>query len=303
MNSFDDIVKEAKQKGAKRIAVPAPTGEDIEILSQASAAGLILPVLIGDARSLQTMTGKKSAARTNYEIIPADEPQDILRLALEQIKKGEADILMQGGIAPQTMLDALQDKTTGLKISRTISCVSIFQHFKENKLILVTDTFCNNSPHIAEKQVILENALGLARMLEIPEPKVAALAAIEQINPAIPSTLDAAILSKMSDRRQFGKAIVDGPIDIDCAVSRAAAARKGLKSMVTGDVDIFVVPEIDTGYLFAESLAFFGRMRTAGIILGIAVPVILNIPFVARNEKMVEIALACLMCRKGNESR
>ncbi len=109
--------------------------------------------------------------------------------------------------------------------------------------------------------MILENALFLSAILGIDTPKVSVLAAVEQVNPGIPSTLDAAILSKMSERGQFGKALVDGPLDIDCSLSHLAAKRKGINSNVTGNVDIYLVPEIDTGYLLAESLVCFGRIR------------------------------------------
>jgi phosphate butyryltransferase len=163
----------------------------------------------------------------------------------------------------------------------------------------VTDTFINNRPTLAEKQLILEHALRLAGVLGIEAPKVAALAAIEQINLNIPSTLDAAILSKMSERKQFGKAIVEGPLDIDCALSEAAAGRKGLRSVVTGNVDIYLVPEIDTGQLLAEVLVFFGKMNMAGAIMGTTNPVILNLPFVSEEDRMVEISIAALMCEKG----
>ncbi len=179
------------------------------------------------------------------------------------------------------------------------SYVSIFSLLKREKLILVTDTFINSNPTLVEKQQLLMNALQLARLLGIEAPKVAVLAAIEQVNPGIPSTLDAAILAKMGERRQFGKAIVEGPLDIDCALSQVAAGRKGLQSVVTGNVDIYLVPEIDTGQLLAEALVFFGKMQTAGLVMGASKPVILNLPIVAAENRLTEIALACLACRNG----
>jgi phosphotransacetylase len=146
------------------------------------------------------------------------------------------------------------------------------------------------------------NALKLAGLLGMDAPKVAVLAAIEQVNPGIPSTLDAAILSKMGERRQFGKAVVEGPLDIDCALSQVAAGRKGLQSVVTGNVDIYIVPEIDTGHLLAEALVFFGKMQTAGIVMGAAKPVLLNLPFVAAENRVAEIAIANLACMKGGSN-
>jgi phosphate butyryltransferase len=101
----------------------------------------------------------------------------------------------------------------------------------------------------------------------------------------------------MAERKQFGSAIIEGPLDIDCALSQVAAARKGLKSVVTGNVDIYLVPEIESGYLLAQVLVFIGKMEMAGVLMGMAKPVIVNLPFVSRENKIVEIALASLNCR------
>ncbi len=206
---------------------------------------------------------------------------------------------MQGAADRNLFLAAVLDPGKGLVSKKFASYVSVFQLLKSNKLILATDTFLNDCPGLAEKQCILENAIELAAVLGIDAPKVSVLAAIEQVNPGIPSTLDAAILSKMSDRKQFGKAIVEGPLDIDCSLSHVAAERKGLKSVVTGNVDIYLVPEVDTGYLLAEMLVFFGKMRTAGMIVGTMCPVLVDLPFVSNENKFAEIALACVASGNG----
>ena len=163
--------------------------------------------------------------------------------------------------------------------SRLMSYVSLYQLLKREKLILVTNTYMQNQPSLTDKQLILEHALRLAALLEIPRPKVAVLAAIEQVNPSIPSTLDAAILSKMADRRQFGDIVLEGPLDIDCALDQNAAARKGVHSEVTGNVDIYLTPEIDTGYLLAQLLVYIGKMQMAGALMGTSSPVVLDMPF------------------------
>jgi phosphate butyryltransferase len=170
---------------------------------------------------------------------------------------------------------------------------------KKDKLILITDTYINNRPSLPDKVTILENALGLSRILDIETPRVAALASIEQVNPAIPSTLDAAILSKMSQRRQFGSVVVEGPLDIDCALDKKAAQRKGVQSEVTGTVDIYLVPDIDVGYPLSQLLVFIGKMQMIGIVAGTKRPVILDLPFVSAENKVTEIALAAMMCERG----
>ena len=299
MSSFKDIVKAAKQVGMKKLLVPSPVAKDLPLLAEACGAGMISPCFVGDPGAIQALIADAPLLKGKCEIIEENDPQQVSGRAVSLVRQGRADILMQGGITHQDLMGAVLDKNGGLKIGRVASYVSLFELLKREKLILVTDTFLNNTPGIAEKQAILENALALARRLGIEQPKTAALAAIEQVNPGIPSTLDAAILSKMADRRQFGNAVVEGPLDIDCALSSVAAERKGLKSEVTGNVDIYLVPEIDTGHLLAEALVFFGRMQTAGAVMGTSSPVILKMPFVSKENRLVEIALACLLCGKG----
>jgi len=293
--TFADIIEAARKKAMKRrLAIPSPKKPDMEIIAR--AADLVIPVFLGDGKSAAALVKKSALQSLEHEIVDVKHSGDALRMAIAIVREGRADMLMQGWGDQKTFMNAVLDAKTGLLKGRLASYVSVFQLLKGEKLILVTDTFVNNYPTIVEKQVILENAIGLAGLLGIDAPKVAALAAIEQVNPSIPSTLDAAILAKMSERRQFGSAVVDGPLDIDCALSHAAAERKGVKSAVTGSVDIYLAPEIESGYLLAQSLVFLGKMQMAGVLMGFTKPVVVNLPFVSRENKIVEIALACLNC-------
>ena len=298
---FKDILDTAKEGGAKKLAAPCAEKKDMDLLSKAAGSGLIIPCLVGDGKAIEGMLKGMPLASLEHEIMHEKDPDKALGRSIRLVREGRADILMQGAVDHQMLMDAVMDARNGLRKGKLTSYVSMFQLPKPEKLILVTDTFINNNPTLAEKQLILDHALRLADILGIDAPKVAALAAIEQINLNIPSTVDAAILSKMSERKQFGKGIVEGPLDIDCALSEAAAARKGLRSVVTGNVDIYLVPEIDTGHLLAEALVFFGRLETAGAIMGTTNPVILNIPFVSAENRIVEIAIAALMCKKGED--
>jgi len=295
--TFKEIVKEAKEGGAKkRLAVPSPKKHHLEPLCRAAKEGFVTPLLIGSGKAIKAMVGKSPLASLEHEIVEATNATET---AVTLTREGRADILMQGGADQKTFMNAVLDAKTGLLKGKLASYASVLQLQKPGKLVLVTDTFLNNFPGIVEKQLIIENALGLAGFLGIDKPKIAALAAIEQVNPSIPSTLDAALLSKMSERKQFGKAVIEGPLDMDCALSQAAAARKGLQSVVTGNADIYLVPEIETGYQLVQALVFFGRIETAGIILGTVKPVIPDLPFLSDEDRFVELALAAMVSNKG----
>jgi len=302
LNAFKDITEAARRGGSKRIVVPWPAEKDLAVLAEAAAAGLASPCLVGNGGRLKALVDRSSLAAGTCDILEEDDPRQALLKAMAVVRSGDGDILMQGGAAKSDLFQVLRDKDAGwLNPGGILSLVSVFSLLKREKLILVTDTYINNHPTLVEKQRILGNALDLARLLGMESPKAAVLAAIEQVNPGIPSTLDAAVLSKMAERRQFGRAVVEGPLDIDCALSQVAAKRKGLQSAVTGNVDIYLVPEIDTGLLLAEALVFFGRMKTTGVVMGTTRPVIVDLPFVSRENRVVEIALASLLCRKGGK--
>lgn len=300
ISAFQEILTRAEAAGERKRAVIArPERRQVRTLGAATQAGLIVPVLVGDREALEDLLTGTSLAASDCHIIHEPVPSQALPRAIALVKNREVDILLQGGSDHQVFIDRVSDPAAGLMNGRLMSFVSVFELPGRDKLILATDTYIQNQPTLAEKQWILENALMLSALLEIRRPKVAVLAAIEQVNPGIPSTLDAAILAKMADRRQFGDIVLEGPLDIDCALDRKAAARKGVHSEVTGNVDIYLAPEMDTGYLLAQLLVYIGKMTMVGALMGTGSPVVLDLPFVSQDNKVIEIALAVLMAGHG----
>lgn len=294
--SFQDLIDRAREAGPRRLAVILPeTDEDRACIGAAADAGLVHPVFIGTPEVCDAVRSETQTSPAACEVIDTPETEASLTTALRLMREDRADILMQGSVDQQDFFRALCNGESGLLKDRLASYHTLFRPPSGGKDFIITDSYINNYPSLREKQQIMTQALDLARILNIDTPKIAALAAIEQVNPKIQSTVDSAILSKMSERGQFGKAVIDGPIDIDCALTSAAARRKGLKSEVTGDVDIYLVPDVESGYSFVETLAFIGRMPAIGILMGTAKPAILTMPFVLQKERVAEIALACLV--------
>ena len=295
IRSFQDIVKEALVRTPKRkVVVPEPDGATLDVLRDASRLGLVDPVFIGRRRLIEAALADASCPSSNMEIIVVENPREMPSAAITMLREGRADMVMQGTLDLRDLISALAAADPQAP-KNGMSYASLFEMPGASRLFMITDTYIHNFPALAEKKLIIEHSLALARILGIGAPKIAALAAIEQVNPQIPSTVDSAILSKMSERGQFGQAVIDGPIDIDCALSSDAAARKGLASPVTGKVDIYLVPDIESGYSFAQLLVFIGRMPVVGALLGTPFPVILDMPFVLPGDRVTEIALASLM--------
>ncbi|MGE5798928.1 MAG: phosphate acyltransferase [Syntrophaceae bacterium] len=296
MTSFDQIHQEAKAKGKKRVVVaPVPAEMDFTALSKALGEGLVTPIVIGSSYALSSWVKGLGKKASEIEIIEEPDAARALAIAIGMLKKGEADILMRGSLDPNRFLQSVLDKEKGLLKERVASLVSVFDP-PVDQVTMVTDTYINSFPSIVEKVTITENVIRLARVLGFSSPKIAALSAIEQVNPAIPSTMDAAILSKMAERGQFGDVTLEGPLDIDCAVSRRAATRKGVHSAVTGHGDIYLVPNVEAGFLMAELSVFIGKTPMACALMGTSHPVVLNLPFVPAENRPTEIALAVLLC-------
>jgi len=297
MTNFDQIRKEAKAKGKKRIVIaPVTAGTDFAVLSAAMAEGLVFPVLIGEGKAVASWVNREKIQAAHVEIIEEPDSAKALALAIDMLKKGAAEILMRGSIEPKRFFETALDREKGLLRERVASLVSVFDPPGVGRVTMATDTYINSFPSIVEKVTITENVIRLARVLGFSSPKIAALSAIEQVNPAIPSTLDAAILSKMAERGQFGDVTLEGPLDIDCAVSQRAAARKGVHSAVTGHGDIYLMPNVEAGLLMAEISVFIGKTPMACALMGVSHPVVLNLPFVPAENRLTELELAMLLC-------
>ena len=168
------------------------------------------------------------------------------------------------------------DKATGLRTERRISHVFMMDVPTYPRPLLITDAAVNVAADLEDKVDIVQNAIDLARMLHIAEPKVAILAAVETVNPKMQATLDAAALCKMADRGQIKGGMLDGPLAFDNAISIVAARTKGIKSAVAGQADILLVPDIESGNMLAKQLEYLADALSAGIVLGARVPIVLT---------------------------
>lgn len=301
LTSFADIIKKAKEGPCRRLVVVCrPSGYVVNEILKASAAGFISPLFVGREQDLEGR--REILSEMQAETVTTQSEEDALCRAVEIVKSGKADMIMQGAVAQAAFVRTVLDPKGLRKKNCLPSYVVLFELAARNRLAMVTDAYLNDSPSLAEKVMIVENALAVAAMLGMERPHVAALTSIEQVNPQIPSTLDAAALSKMSERGRFGRAVVEGPIDIDCALDGNAARRKGVRSPVAGDCHIYMTPDIESGYALAQLLTFIGRFQVAGIVAGVRCPVILNVPFIPGGTGMADLALASLMCESAHET-
>lgn len=258
----------------------------VEAALLAAREGLIAPVLIGHRDTIEPLC---DAAGCRLPVIEAADDAEAARLAVQEVHQGRARMLIKGHLHTAEFLHPIVRELHG---SSRISHVFVGELTHYPRLLLITDAAINIAPDLMTKADILHNALVLARSLGELEPRVAVLSAVEDINPAIVSTLDAAALAKMADRGHFGRALVDGPLAFDNAISAQAAAIKGIRSPVAGQADILLLPDLVSANVLYKALEYLASARFAGMVMGVGIPVVLTSRADSAQTRLDSIALA-----------
>lgn len=289
------LLNKAKLLKPLKTAVVHPT--DILSLAgavQAAQEGIIEPILVGNEDKIRKIAEDAHIDISKYKIVSTPHSHAAAAAAVQMARGGEVEALMKGKIHTDELMEAVIDKEKGLRTGRRVSHVFVLDVPSYPKPLFLTDAAININPNMMEKKDIIQNAVDLFHALELGTPKVAILAAVETVNENMPATLDATALCKMAERGQITGAILDGPLAFDNAISKEAAAIKGITSEVAGNADILVVPDIESGNMLYKELRYFSGVQGAGIVLGAKVPIILTSRASDADNRVVSCALALL---------
>ena len=269
----------------------------LEAVADAIEEELITPVLIGPAKKIMAAAAESRIDISDCEIIDVEHSHAAAAKAAELAAVGRVQTIMKGSLHTDELLGAIVRPDAGLRTERRISHAFLMSIPSYPKPFIITDAAVNIVPDLADKADIVQNAVDLWRVVFgfDKRPKVGVLAAVETVNPKMIATIDAAALCKMADRGQITDAIIDGPLAFDNAISAAAAKEKGIISPVAGDVDILLVPDIESGNMLAKQLIFLGGADSAGIVLGARVPIILTSRADGLRARLLSCALAVLV--------
>ena len=297
-----DVLKAALERcagiAAIRTAIVHPVKANvIEAAEDARARGLIVPVLIGPAARIAAAAQEAGIDIAGWEIVDAEHSHGAAETAARMASARDVVAIMKGSLHTDELLGAVVNRAMGLRTDRRISHAYVMATKTYPKPFIITDAAVNILPDLEQKADIVRNAVDLWRaiFLNADKPKVAVLAAVEMVNPAMQATLDAAALCKMADRRQIEHCLIDGPLAFDNAISPQAAAEKGIVSEVAGDADILLVPDIEAGNMLAKQLTFLGNADAAGIVLGARVPVILPSRADSEQTRLLSTLLALML--------
>jgi phosphate acetyltransferase len=271
------LVAAAQKFPPIRTAVVHPC-DDASIIGafEARDERLIVPVLVGPTAKIRKAAQRAHLSLDGIDIVDTPHSHAAAAKAVAMARSGEVEALMKGALHTDEIMGAVVHPDTGLRTERRISHVFVLDVPSYPKPLLLTDAAINIYPTLDDKRDIVQNAIDLAHALGVARPNVAILSAIETVTPKITSTVEAAALCKMCDRGQITGGVLDGPLAFDNAVSKEAAAAKNIVSVVAGDADILVTPDLESGNMLAKQLVYLAGAEAAGIVLGARVPIMLT---------------------------
>jgi phosphotransacetylase/acyl dehydratase len=270
---------------------------------QAARRRLIEPVLVGPEDKIKSVAQAEGVDLGTFQIISTEHSHASAARAVELARAGKVDALMKGSLHTDELMGAVVPSATGLRTSRRISHVFVMDVPTYSRTLLVTDAAINIAPGLKEKVDIAQNAIDLAHVLGVADPKMAILAAVEVVNPEMPSTLEAAALCKMADRGQISGGVLDGPLAFDNAISFQAARTKKIASPVAGQADILLVPDLESGNILAKQLVYLTGAEGAGIVMGTRVPIVLTSRADSIRTRLASTAVLALVAHARRQGK
>lgn len=278
-HSFQDIENHIVQNGLKKTLALAGSHDPdaLGAVVTARRKGVIDATLIGDVEATKALLSSMGEDADHYRLIAAEPGRASSNLACDMVAGGEADMPMKGKMQTADFMRAVLDKARGFIPDKGLLCqATVLDFTHQNRLIIISDCAVNVAPEYGDKFKILVNAVELAHKIGLDNPRVAVVAPVETVNPAMPSTVDAAMLAIANRRGQIKGCVVDGPLALDGCVDREAAQSKGIAGDVAGQADILIMPDLCAGNIFTKSLHYFAHLKQSGTITGARIPVVMT---------------------------
>ncbi len=298
LTSFSQLIEQLKgRKSLKRVAVVAAADKHtLEALMMAQKDQVAIPILIGDAALIATYLEELNFPVQDAHIIDAASHDEAARRAVEMVNAGEADFIMKGLVETATLLRVIVSKESNLRTGGIMSHLAFLEVPTYHKLLAISDAAFNTYPSLEQKRQIIENAVAAMTKMGIEEPKVAAMAAAEEVNPKLVESVEAAALKTMNQSGDLKGCIVEGPISYDLAINAEAAQIKRYFSPVAGNADLLVPPNLTAGNLMIKALLYSAGAKLAGFIVGAKVPVVLTSRSSTTEDKYLSVVLAAAAC-------
>lgn len=296
INNLEDLLEFQNNEVMKLAVVACQDEEVLAAVVESSKLGIAEPILIGDKEKTIAIANGMGLDISSYKIVDEKDLSLAAEIGVKMVSNGEANFIMKGLVDTGTLLRAVLNKEWGLRTESLLSHVMVYQIPSYSKLIYLTDGGMNLEPNVNDKVKIIENAVVVAKALGKDEVNVACLAAKEKVDPKMIATVDADRLKTIYEEGKFSEGIiVDGPMALDLAVSLSSAEIKGYKSIVAGNADILLVPNIEMGNGIGKSITYFAGGKSAGIVMGAKSPIVLVSRADDHETKLYSIALGSVI--------
>jgi phosphate butyryltransferase len=275
LKKISDLPRYLNLAAPKKKLVVACAQDETVLTAALKAASLnyVEVILTGDSNIISEQAEKLGLSLENVLVIPENDPAKATAIAVKMIYDDQADLLLKGQVPIAALLKFVYHKEFGIKKSEIMSHIALFEIHSYNKLIALTDAVINIAPDLKTKQRILENSIAFLRKTGLEIPRIAALAAVEMINPAMSATIDAGLLARMSQIGQIANCIIEGPLTFDRAINQVSVSDN---SQVSGQADLLLAPDIESASMLYRSFLHFGKAKSASVLLGAKVPIIIS---------------------------
>ena len=302
IRNLDDIISDLKLDRKVKLAVAAAQDEEVlHAVLDAMNKNIIEPILIGDIDKIKKISYELNFNLENISLIKAHTYEECAEIAVKLVSDKKADFLMKGILDTSILLKAVLNKDYGLRTDSLLSHVMVYEVPTYHKLLMITDGGMNIKPTYDQKRKIVNNAIKACKALKAENIKIAALAAKEKVDNKMEATVDAYKLQQDCENKLFGEdVILEGPLAFDIAISSKSSEIKNINSKVSGDVDIILVPTIEVGNGIGKSMTYLANAKSAGIIMGAKVPIVLVSRADSHESKLYSIAYGALIARLDN---
>jgi len=267
----------------------------LEALQLARKQSMISPVLFGNKEKTLAALSQIGADHTQFSIYECTTPEQAVDKAIAHIQDGQADFIMKGQVETGVMMKRMLKNENGFRTGTVVHSVTFAEIETYHKLLALTDAAILIAPTLEQKRMMIENTVSAMKKMGWDCPKVAVLAAIENVNPDIPGSVDAAELKQLWQAGKIHDCVIEGPIAFDLAISRESAELKGFKSTVAGDADLVIYPDINAGNISLKTITMTGRNKTGSVVLGLKAPVIVTSRGSSMENKFRSLLLASAM--------
>lgn len=292
------MISAACKRKPKRTIAIANAADDkmIHVVKEVLHMDLCHVICVGDQEKICRLAEENQLSAADFTIVDEKEDTAAALKSVTLVSSHKADILVKGKMNTSDFLRAVLNKEAGLRTGRQLNVLTCYDEPGEKKLFFMTDGGMTIAPTLQDKVEMMHNAVPVLHRMGIEKPKVAILAANEKVSPKMPATMDAKALCDMADLGELPDAIYEGPIAFDVAMNPKAAKEKNIDSQITGDVDLFLVPNIETGNCMGKAIGYFAGGQTAGMVIGASAPVVMSSRAAGLQGKITSIAWAILAC-------